>query len=170
MSLMAELCLVVDERQDPAPWARRALLALESRASRAGVRTWMVERSLYGAALLTAVVAQHRDTLGAGTVTEALGQVAGLTVSVVALLVGAELDSIGTREAEKAAAEGREPVRVECSPRAAQLRTLLPWLGLAGLSLAFGWMGALGVAWRLAYPAWRRWYRTHRPLGREVSR
>ncbi|QQR47791.1 hypothetical protein JKA73_17810 [Myxococcus xanthus] len=170
MALMAELCLVVDSREDPGPWARRALLALECRATAAGVRTWMVERSVYGLALLGATVAQHHATLGAAPLPQALAQVAGLSVSLVALLVGAELDSIADREREKAKAEGREPVRVECSPRAEQLRTLLPWLGLAGLALAFGWLGALAFAWRLAYPAWRRWYRTHRPLGREVAR
>ncbi|WP_426751764.1 hypothetical protein [Myxococcus sp. Y35] len=166
MTLLAELCLVVDNREDPGPWLRRALLALESRAEAAGVRTWMVERAVYGAALLGATVAQHHATLGADPLPEVLAQVAGLSVSLVALLVGAELDSIAARERDQAEAEGREPVRVECSPRAAQLRTLLPWLGLAGLALAFGWLGALGFAWRLAYPAWRRWYRSHRPLGR----
>ncbi|WNZ59847.1 hypothetical protein QEG98_27995 [Myxococcus sp. MxC21-1] len=170
MTLLAELRLVVDNREDPGPWARRALLALESRAAAAGVRTWMVERAVYGTLLLGATVAQHHATLGAAPLPQALAQVAGLAVSLVALLVGDELDSIADREREKAKAEGREPVRVECSPRAEQLRTLLPWLGLAGLALAFGWLGALGFGWRLAKPAWRRWYRTHRPLGREVAR
>ncbi|WP_163869638.1 hypothetical protein [Myxococcus eversor] len=170
MSLLAELHLVVDERQDPGPWLRRALLALEARASQAGVRTWMVERAVYAALLLGAVAAQHGPTLGAAPLVETLVQVGGLSVSIGTLLVGAELDSISTREAEKAAAEGREPVRVECSPRAAQLRTLLPWLGLAGLSLAFGAVGLVAFGWRSAYPAWRRWYRAHRPLGRGVAR
>ena len=163
MMLREELWQVVESRGDVGAWVRRALLALESHAAAAGVRTWHVERAAYGALLVGAVVAQHHATLGAAPALEALTQVAGLAVSLVGLLVGAELDSIATREREKAEAEGREPVKVECSPRAAQLRTLLPWLALTGLGLAFGWMGALGVAWRLAYPAWRRWYRQHRP-------
>ncbi|WAM23768.1 hypothetical protein [Myxococcus sp. NMCA1] len=170
MTLLAELRLVVDNQEDPGPWARRALLTLESRAEAAGVRTWMVERAVYGTLLLVATVAQHHATLGAAPLPSALAQVAGLSVSLVALLVGDELDSISDRERERAEAEGREPVRVECSPRAAQLRALLPWLGLAGLALAFGWMGLLGFGWRVVKPVWRRWYRTHRPLGREVAR
>ncbi|UAW08094.1 hypothetical protein [Myxococcus phage Mx4 ts27htf-1hrm-1] len=169
MRLMAELCRVVDNREDSGPWVRRALLALESRVAASGVRTWMVERSVYGMLLVGATVAQHHSTLGSAPLPQALAQVAGLSVSLVALLVGAELDSIAAREREQAEAEGREPVRVECSPRAAELRTLLPWLGLAGLALAFGWLGAVAFGWRLAYPAWRRWYRAHRPLGREVA-
>ncbi|GHG79872.1 hypothetical protein [Comamonas sp. JC664] len=170
MTLLAELCQIIETRGPAKHWARRALLALEARAERAGVRTWMVERAVYGALLMGATVAEHHATLGAAPLPEALVKVAGLSVSIVALLVGAELDSISAREREQAEAEGREPVRVECSPRAEQLRTLLPWLGLAGLALAFGWLGALGLAWRLAYPAWRRVYRAHRPLGREAAR
>jgi|GEM_PF-6606503 len=167
MSLLAELHLVVEERKSPGPWLRRALLTLESQADRAGVRTWMVERAAYGTLLLGAVAAQHGPTLGTAPLAETLVQVAGLSVSVVALLVGAELDSISTREREQAEAEGREPVRVACSARAEQLRTLLPWLGLAGLALAFGAVGAVAMGWRTLYPAWRRWYRAHRPLGRK---
>ncbi|MFP2963368.1 hypothetical protein ACLEPN_37850, partial [Myxococcus sp. 1LA] len=176
-TLMAELCQVVEDRADPSGWmhramfevrssVRRALVSVESRLERAGVQTWMVTRSIYGAGLMTAVCAQHHATLGAADLPRALADVAGLAVSVVALLVGAELDSIATREREQAEAEGREPTRVECSPRAAQLRTLLPWLGLAGLAFAFGAVGAFAFVWRALAPFARRAYRRHRPLGR----
>lgn len=165
-ALLAELCLVVDERADPGPWLRRVLLALEARAEAAGVRTWHVERGVYAVALLAAVVVQHGATLGAAPALESLRAVAALGMSLAALLYGAELDSISAREREQAEAEGREPVQVECSPRAGQLRAAMPWLGLAALAFAFGWVGAFALAWRTAYPRWRRWYRARRPLGR----
>ena len=55
-TLLAELCQVVEERAEPGPWLRRALRTLESRADAAGLRTWHVERVVYGALLLVAVV------------------------------------------------------------------------------------------------------------------
>lgn len=166
MSLLTELHVIVEERADPARWARKALLTLEYWASIAGVRTWHVERVVYAAALLLAVVAQHAPTLGAGGIVQALRDTAALGLSLAALLYGAELDSISAREREQAEADGREPVRVECSPRAAQLRAWMPWLGLAALAFAFGWVGAVALAWRTAYPQWRRLYRAHRPVRR----
>lgn len=166
----SDLWQVVEERGDVGPWLRCALLVLERRAEALGVRTWHVERGVYAAALLAAVVAQHGETLGAGPAWEALRGVVALGVPLLALLYGAELDSIAAREREQAEAEGRQPVRVECSPRAAQLRALLPWLGLAALAATFGWVGAVAFAQRTAYPHWRRFYRAQRPLGREVRR
>ncbi|WP_163998723.1 hypothetical protein [Pyxidicoccus caerfyrddinensis] len=166
MTLLAELCQVVEERAEPSPWLRRALLALGARVDAAGLRTWHVERAVYGALLLGAVVAQYGATLGATPAWESLRSAVALAASLALLLYGAELDSVSAREREQAQAEGREPVRVECSPRAAQLRALLPWLGLVALAAAFGWVGAVALGWRTAYPHWRRWYRARRPLGR----
>ena len=166
MSLASELWQVVEEREDPGPWLRRALLAADAWGERSGLKTWYVERGTYLSVLLAAVAAQHWQSLGATPALQALRDVAALVLALVALLYGAELDSIGAREREQAEAEGREPVRVECSPRAAEVRAAMPWLGLAALAFTFGWVGAVALGWRTAYPHWRRWYRSHRPLGR----
>jgi hypothetical protein len=168
MSMTRELGSIVEERGDLGPWLRRVLLVLEARADAVGVRTWHLERVAYGALLLGAVALQHGGSLGEAPLVETLRTAAALGVSIAALLYGAELDSIGAREKEQAEAEGREPVRVECSPRAAQLRALMPWLGLVALALTFGWVGAVAFGWRTGYPHWRRWYRSHRPLGRNL--
>ncbi|NOK05787.1 MULTISPECIES: hypothetical protein [Myxococcus] len=190
-TLLAELWQVVENRADPSDWAdramyevrstlRRSLLAAEARMERAGIQTWTLERTVFVAALLGAVWAQHHDTLGTPSVpasgllaalgvseeVAAIVSVVVLAVSLLSLVDGAELDSIATREREKAEAEGRQPVTVECSPRAAQLRGRGPWMALVLLAFTFGWVAAVGFAWRQVYPHWRRWYRARRPLGR----
>ncbi|NTX57955.1 hypothetical protein [Myxococcus sp. CA039A] len=184
-TLLAELCRVVEDREDPGPWARRAVSeAADALKSAARFKTWQAERVIFVSALLGAVWAQHHETLGtpsspaSGLLTTlgaspefaALATVVVLGLALIRVVDGAELDSIGTRERERAEAEGREPVKIECSPRATQLRARGPWMDLALLAFAFGWVGAVGFAWRLSYPLWRRWWRKRYPLTCKVSR
>lgn len=184
MRLLAELCRVVDDREDPGPWARRAVASAADALKRSSrLKTWHVERAVYVSVLLGAVWAQHHETLGTpsspasgllaaiGVSPEvaALATVVVLGVALLRAVDSAEFDSIGTREREQAEAEGREPVKVECSPRAAQLRARGPWMDLALLAFAFGWVGAVGFAWRLGYPLWRKAWRKRYPPACKVS-
>ncbi|NTX07014.1 hypothetical protein [Myxococcus sp. CA040A] len=183
-TLLAELCRVVEDREDPGPWAQRAVSEVADALRRAPrLKTWHVERAVYVSALLGAVWAQHHETLGtpsspasgllatlgASPEFAALTTVVVLAVALIRAVDGAELDSIATREREQAEAEGHKPVKVECSPRATQLRARGPWMDLALLAFAFGWVGAIGFAWRLGYPSWRRVWRKRYPLARTVA-
>ncbi|MCP3065866.1 hypothetical protein LXT21_44600 [Myxococcus sp. K38C18041901] len=169
---------MVEHREDPGPWLRRAAHAVaDALRSAPRLKTWHVERGLYVSALLGAVWGEHRNTLGLPIpptgIFAALGlspvtvgwlAVVMLAVSLMDAVYGAELDSIAARESERAEAEGREAIQVECTPRAALLRRRQPWMSLGLLAYAFGWVGAVGFGWRLGYPLWRRWWRARYPL------
>lgn len=112
------------------------------------MRTWQAEMLVVGAVLLTVAIASGGgalELLGAGAVLLTFGHV-----------------QVADRLAERESA--RERPSVDCHRWAARYLVSKESLWLLYFSLHRSWSALAGVGLFIVYPAWRRFWRTRKPL------
>lgn len=117
------------------------------------VRTWMLEALVVGAVLAFAAAVTGGTPAG--------------WITAVAVLLSFMHAQVSDRMAEKQAAMERPDV--PCYRWSARYFSAKEACWFWAFAIQGAWPAVVGVLLFLAYPVWRRWYRSGRPLRHEVT-